>query len=85
MSLTCVYVTEHDARQWQETQDNLKLTMQRNIYGVHAPIRLLMERKIVSRVCSYFCMLSKDAHVRSESPHARNASVEPALGHPHGP
>ncbi|KAF9014750.1 proteasome maturation factor UMP1 [Hymenopellis radicata] len=33
---------------WEETQDNLKLTMQRNVYGMHAPMRLLMERKIVS-------------------------------------
>jgi proteasome maturation protein len=36
--------------QWHETQDNLKLTMARNVYGIHAPIRLLMERKLVSRV-----------------------------------
>ncbi|KAJ6627008.1 proteasome maturation factor UMP1 [Mycena sp. CBHHK59/15] len=33
---------------WEETQDNLKLTLQRNIHGMHAPMRLLMERKIVS-------------------------------------
>ncbi|KAH8834894.1 proteasome maturation factor UMP1 [Flagelloscypha sp. PMI_526] len=32
---------------WEETQDNLKLTMQRNMYGMHAPMRLLMERKMV--------------------------------------
>jgi len=33
---------------WEQTQDNMKLTLQRNIYGMHAPMRLLMERKIVS-------------------------------------
>jgi len=33
---------------WEETQDNLKLTLQRNLYGMHAPMRLLMERKIVA-------------------------------------
>ncbi|KAF8238428.1 proteasome maturation factor UMP1 [Tricholoma matsutake] len=33
---------------WEETQDNAKLTVQRNIYGMHAPMRLLMERKIVT-------------------------------------
>ncbi|KAK0506522.1 proteasome maturation factor UMP1-domain-containing protein [Armillaria luteobubalina] len=32
---------------WEETQDNLKLTIQRNIYGLHAPMRHLMERRIV--------------------------------------
>ncbi len=36
--------------QWEETQDNLKLTMQRNVYGLHAPMRLLMERRIVADV-----------------------------------
>ncbi|KAF7306439.1 hypothetical protein MIND_00435100 [Mycena indigotica] len=33
---------------WEETQDNMKLTLQRNMHGMHAPLRLLMERKIVS-------------------------------------
>jgi hypothetical protein len=36
--------------QWNETQRSLKLTMHRNIYGLHAPMRQLMERKIVSHV-----------------------------------
>ncbi|KAH9836805.1 proteasome maturation factor UMP1 [Rhodofomes roseus] len=34
---------------WDATQDNLKLTMQRNVFGLHMPMRTLMERKIVSR------------------------------------
>src|ERR1700722_14900921 len=37
---------------WAETQDNLKLTVYRNIYGIHAPVRLLMERKAVAFVRS---------------------------------
>lgn len=36
--------------QWEETQDNLKLNMHRDIYGLHAPMRLMMERKIVTDV-----------------------------------
>ncbi|KAF8557364.1 hypothetical protein OG21DRAFT_1482245 [Imleria badia] len=39
---------EHRLSRWEETQDNLKLTMLRNVYGLHAPARLLMERKIVA-------------------------------------
>ncbi|KAK1216715.1 hypothetical protein PQX77_020644 [Marasmius sp. AFHP31] len=35
---------------WEETQDNLKLTMMRNVHGLHAPMRLLMERKMVTMV-----------------------------------
>ncbi|PPQ72678.1 hypothetical protein CVT26_002894 [Gymnopilus dilepis] len=33
---------------WEATQDNLKLTLERNLYGMHAPMRRLMERKIVA-------------------------------------
>jgi len=32
---------------WSETQDNLRLTLQRQTFGLHMPMRLLMERKIV--------------------------------------
>ncbi|KIY45740.1 proteasome maturation factor UMP1 [Fistulina hepatica ATCC 64428] len=35
---------------WEATQDNLKLTMQRNVYGLHAPMRLMMERKIAADI-----------------------------------
>ncbi|KAF9503976.1 hypothetical protein BS47DRAFT_1308997, partial [Hydnum rufescens UP504] len=33
---------------WEETQDNLRLNLARNIFGMHAPMRQLMERKIVA-------------------------------------
>ncbi|KAI0321006.1 proteasome maturation factor UMP1 [Amylostereum chailletii] len=33
---------------WNETQDNLHLTMHRNLYGVGIPLMMLMERKLVS-------------------------------------
>jgi len=36
--------------QWDATQDNLKLTLERNLYGMHAPMRRLMERRIVASV-----------------------------------
>lgn len=36
--------------QWKESQDNLKFTLQRQLYGVHMPVRQLMERSIVGQV-----------------------------------
>lgn len=36
--------------QWDETRDNFKLTMARNMYGMGAPIRTMMERKAVAYV-----------------------------------
>ncbi|CAG8780049.1 9927_t:CDS:2, partial [Gigaspora rosea] len=41
---TTIAVTE-----WKETQTNLKLTLQRRIYGIHAPLRHMIERSIVSK------------------------------------
>jgi len=38
---------------WEATQDNLKLTLERNLFGMHAPMRRLMERKIVSNTPMY--------------------------------
>ncbi|KAI0770931.1 proteasome maturation factor UMP1 [Trametes elegans] len=34
---------------WEATQDNLKLQMHRQVFGLHMPMRLLMERSIVSQ------------------------------------
>ncbi|KAI0638777.1 proteasome maturation factor UMP1 [Trametes polyzona] len=34
---------------WEATQDNLKLQMQRQVFGLHMPMRILMERKLVSQ------------------------------------
>ncbi|OJT11173.1 Proteasome maturation factor UMP1 [Trametes pubescens] len=34
---------------WEATQDNLKLQMQRQLFGLHMPMRILMERKLVSQ------------------------------------
>ncbi|RUP50483.1 proteasome maturation factor UMP1 [Jimgerdemannia flammicorona] len=41
---------EQRLKHWQETQYQLKLSMYRNLYGIHAPVRHLMERSIVSKV-----------------------------------
>ena len=49
--------------QWDAAQDNLRLSLKRDIYGMHAPMRLLMERKLVSAVRGTFRspVLSSDA------------------------
>jgi proteasome maturation protein len=35
---------------WDETQNKLHMTMLRNTYGMHVPIRLQMEKAIVSQL-----------------------------------
>ena len=50
---------QHRLEQWDETRDNLKLTTMRNIYGVGAPIRTLMERRIVGHVSQASLLLDR--------------------------
>ncbi|KAL0073591.1 proteasome maturation factor UMP1 [Phycomyces blakesleeanus] len=40
---------EHRLSQWGETQWELKLNMARQTYGMHAPIRMMMERSLVGK------------------------------------
>ncbi|KAK9762001.1 hypothetical protein K7432_012666 [Basidiobolus ranarum] len=47
--VTAGHPLEAKLKNWDETQTNLKLNMQRQLYGIHAPVRILMERDIVSR------------------------------------
>ncbi|KAH9046447.1 proteasome maturation factor UMP1 [Lactarius hengduanensis] len=53
---------------WDETQRNLKLTMHRNIYGLHAPVRQLMERKIVSYV-GFLSFFRGQTNFTAQNPH----------------
>ncbi|EAU92948.1 hypothetical protein CC1G_03735 [Coprinopsis cinerea okayama7 len=59
---------------WEETQDNLKLTMQRNVYGVAAPMRLLMERKLVNTHPSPF----STSNIHLDILMGRDEIIEPA-------
>lgn len=49
-STTSHHPMQQRLERWDETRDNLKLTMARNMYGMGAPIRTMMERKAVAYV-----------------------------------
>lgn len=58
--------------QWEATQDNLKLQMQRQLFGLHMPMRILMERKLVSQVRSVMraCIVPHSSrHLCSQNSH----------------
>ncbi|PWN53888.1 hypothetical protein IE53DRAFT_404419 [Violaceomyces palustris] len=48
---------------WDETRDNLKLTMHRNVFGLGAPVRTLMERKLVSHNPNFPARQSSNIHL----------------------
>ncbi|KAF9456814.1 proteasome maturation factor UMP1 [Collybia nuda] len=61
---------------WDATQDNVKLTLQRNIYGMHAPMRLLMERKMVAST-PYMSALAP-SNLQLDILMGRDETIEPA-------
>lgn len=72
---------------WEATQDNAKLTLKRNIYGIHAPMRLLMERKIVSQTHPFAAAMSP-SNLHLDILMGRDETIEPAdifLGMETGP
>ncbi|KAF8060965.1 proteasome maturation factor UMP1-domain-containing protein [Lyophyllum atratum] len=72
---------------WEATQDNAKLTLQRNIYGMHAPMRRLMERKIVSQSSPFMSTMSP-SNLHMDILMGRDEIIEPAdifLGMETGP
>jgi len=61
---------------WEATQDNLKLNLQRNVHGMHAPMRLLMERKIVSSTSNSW--MAPQSNVHLDILMGRDEAIEPA-------
>ncbi|KAH7883957.1 proteasome maturation factor UMP1 [Phlebopus sp. FC_14] len=77
---------ENRLARWEETQDNVKLSMMRDLYGLHVPARLLMERKIVAANSHLPAMPQSNIHL--DILMGRDETLEPAdffLGMEHGP
>ncbi|GAA6009121.1 hypothetical protein JCM11491_005757 [Sporobolomyces phaffii] len=34
---------------WEQTRENLHMTLERNMFGLHAPVRQMMERQLVAQ------------------------------------
>ncbi|KAF5355658.1 hypothetical protein D9756_003975 [Leucocoprinus leucothites] len=71
---------------WEETQDMTKFTMLRNTFGMHAPMRLLMERKLVNSAPSFPGIPQSNLHL--DILMGRDELIEPAdifLGMETGP
>jgi len=45
-----VLIASFSTLQWDQTQLDLKLTMERNTFGVGAPLHTMMERKVIGQV-----------------------------------
>ncbi|KAF4572455.1 Proteasome maturation factor Ump1 [Pleurotus pulmonarius] len=63
---------------WEETQDNTKLNLLRNVQGLHAPMRLLMERRIVSHNPHMPGLYDNDANLALDILMGRDETIEPA-------
>ncbi|KAG0699737.1 proteasome maturation factor UMP1-domain-containing protein [Suillus ampliporus] len=77
---------ENRIAKWEETQDNARLTMLANLYGPAAPMRLLMERQIVSASPHMPAMPQSNIHL--DILMGRDETLDPAdffLGMESGP
>lgn len=45
--VTAKHPLEHRLAEWENTQEELKMNLARNMYGMHAPIKMAMERSLV--------------------------------------
>ncbi|KAG6886723.1 hypothetical protein C0992_002669 [Termitomyces sp. T32_za158] len=91
-SLAAEVQTESNLRNrlenWEATQDNTRLTLQRSTYGLHAPMRLLMERKIVTQGTNPFTAAMSPSNLHLDILMGRDNALEPAdvfLGMESGP
>ncbi|KAG6837215.1 hypothetical protein H0H93_013083 [Arthromyces matolae] len=67
-----------EVQTWEATQDNANLTIQRDVYGLHAPMRLMMERKIVSQGTSPFAGATRPSNLHLDILMGRDSIIEPA-------
>jgi len=49
---------EQSEAQWEEHQDKIRMTILRNTQGLHAPMKLMMERRAASQVGRLPCLPS---------------------------
>ncbi|KAF9917782.1 hypothetical protein BX616_011316 [Lobosporangium transversale] len=45
--VTAKHPLENRLAEWENTQEDLKMSLARNMYGMHAPIKMAMERQLV--------------------------------------
>ncbi|RKP38163.1 proteasome maturation factor UMP1 [Dimargaris cristalligena] len=48
--IVATHPLEAPLKDWHRTRDQLHLNLQRRMYGLHAPLRLTMERRIVANI-----------------------------------
>merc|ERR1739848_765627 len=56
--ITASHPLEHSERHWQENQQQMDFAMLRNMQGVHAPMRLGMERHTAAQMQRLPCLPS---------------------------
>ncbi|KAK2461733.1 hypothetical protein APHAL10511_006196 [Amanita phalloides] len=76
LSLQANLTTHAHLTHREPAQDNLALTLKRDIYGMHAPMRLLMERKLVN--ADHHMSLLPRSNLHLDILMGRDDTIEPA-------
>ncbi|KAF9956429.1 hypothetical protein BGZ65_002737 [Modicella reniformis] len=67
--VTAKHPLEHRLAEWENTQEELKMSLARNTFGMHAPIKMAMERSLVIK-----------AHGPSMLPRRSNLGLDILMG-----
>ncbi|KAG0019530.1 hypothetical protein BGZ80_005661 [Entomortierella chlamydospora] len=67
--ITMKHPLENRLTEWEDTQEELKMNLARNLYGMHAPIKMAMERSLVIK-----------ARGPSMLPHRSNLGLDILMG-----
>ncbi|KAI9146114.1 proteasome maturation factor UMP1-domain-containing protein [Paraphysoderma sedebokerense] len=73
---------EMNLKNWEKTQENMKYSLQRSMYGIHQPIRLQMEKALVSQVQRLPVLPSSRLGLEILSGKDTTLDVEDFLGEP---
>jgi len=80
--ITKSHPLEHSERNWHENQQQMDYTMLRNMQGIHAPMRLSMERHNAARMQRLPCLASSRLMLDSLTGRLDSVDYEDVLNSP---
>ncbi|KAG0050381.1 hypothetical protein BGZ83_004846 [Gryganskiella cystojenkinii] len=74
--VTAKHPLENRLAEWDNTQLELKMSMARNMYGMHAPIKMAMERSLVTKARGISMLPQKSRNLGEEILLGRDESID---------
>ncbi|XP_013391632.1 proteasome maturation protein [Lingula anatina] len=72
--LTASHPLEHSEKEWRANQEKMDFAMLRQVQGIHAPLRLQMERNFANKIGRLPCLQS--SHVMLDSLTGKDEEID---------